>query len=100
MAERGDSAISSVVRVLRPWCTALAGISSKRRGAHGGSHLGQRSSWEVAVVAHDGGATSTGSVDDGGWLWCSSGLNKTSGSLAMGSSCFPRPSTVVSGGGR
>jgi hypothetical protein len=66
MAERGDSAISSVVRVLRPWCTALAGISSKWRGAHGGSHLGQRPSWEVAVVAHDGGATSTGSVDDGG----------------------------------
>jgi hypothetical protein len=76
------------------------GIRSKQRGAHGGSHLGQQSSWEVAVVACNGGATPSGSVDDGGWLRCSSGLNKRSGSLATGSSCFPKPSIAVTGGGR
>jgi hypothetical protein len=76
------------------------GISSKRRGARGGSHLGQRSSWEVAVVAHGGGTTPSGSVDDGGWLRCSSGLNKRSGSLAMGSSCFPQAFNCGDRGGR
>jgi hypothetical protein len=42
------------------------GISSKQRGAHMCSHLGQQSSWEVTVAAHDGGATPSGLVDDGG----------------------------------
>jgi hypothetical protein len=42
------------------------GISSKQSGARGGSHLGQWSSWETAVVVHDGGATPSGLVYDGG----------------------------------
>jgi hypothetical protein len=75
-------------------------ISSKRRVARGGSHLGQRSSWEVVVAARDGGATPSVSVDDDGWLRCSFSLNKRSGSLAIGSSCFPKPSITVSNGGR
>jgi hypothetical protein len=75
-------------------------ISSKWRGAHWGSHQGQPSSWEVAVAAHDGGTNTLGSIDDGGQLRCSSGLNKRSGSLATGSSCFLEPSIIASGGGR
>jgi hypothetical protein len=51
-------------------------------------------------VARDGGTTPLGSVDDGGRLQFSSGSNKRSGSLATGSSCFPRPLVVVSGGGK
>jgi hypothetical protein len=50
-------------------------------------------------VAHNGGRTPPGLVDNGGWLRFSSGSNKRSGSLAMGSSCFPKPSIAVSGGG-
>jgi hypothetical protein len=51
-------------------------------------------------VARYSGATPSGSVDNGGWLWCTSGLNKRPGSFAMGSSCSPKPSIVASGGGR
>jgi hypothetical protein len=47
-----------------PWLST--GISSKWRGARGGSHIGQRSSWEAALAARDGGATPSSSVDDGG----------------------------------
>jgi hypothetical protein len=71
------------------------GISSKWRGARGGSHQGQRSSWDVEVVAHDGGAIPSGLVDDGGRLRCSSSLNKRLGSLATGSSYFPKPSIAA-----
>jgi hypothetical protein len=65
-----------------------------------GSHLGHQSSWEVVVAARDDGATPLGSVDDGGQLQCSSGLNKRSGSFATGSSCFPKPSIAASGDGK
>jgi hypothetical protein len=51
-------------------------------------------------VARDDGATPSGSVDDGGRLRCSSGLNKRWRCLVMGSSCFPKPSIAVSGGER
>jgi hypothetical protein len=51
-------------------------------------------------VARDGGTTPPGSIDDGDRLRFSSGSNKRSGSLAMGSSCFPKPSIAVSGDGR
>jgi hypothetical protein len=54
----------------------------------------------VAVAARDGGVTPSGLVDDGGWLQCSSSLNKRLRSLAMGSSCFPKPSITVSSGER
>jgi hypothetical protein len=39
----------------------LVEFSSKWRGAHGGAHLGQQTSQEVAVVVHDGGAAPLGS---------------------------------------
>jgi hypothetical protein len=51
-------------------------------------------------MACDGGTTPPGSVDDGDRLHFSSGSNKRSGSLAMGTSCFPEPSIAVSYGGR
>jgi hypothetical protein len=76
------------------------GTSSKWRGARGGSHLGQQSSWEAAVAARDGGTTPSGLVDDGGQLRCSSGLNKRSGSFATESSCSLKPSIAASGGRR
>jgi hypothetical protein len=76
------------------------GISSKRRGARGGSHLGQQSSWEAAVAAHDGGATLSGLVDNGGRLRCSSGLNKRSRSFATESSSSLKPSIAASGSRR
>jgi hypothetical protein len=51
-------------------------------------------------VARDGSTTPPGSVDNGGRLRFSSSSNKRSGSLAARSSCFPKPSIAVSGGGR
>jgi hypothetical protein len=51
-------------------------------------------------VAHDGGTTPPGLVDDGGRLRFSSGSYKRPGSLATGSSCFLKPSIAVSSDGR
>jgi hypothetical protein len=62
------------------------GLSSKRRGAHGNAYLGQQTAQEAAVAAHDGDATSLGSSDYGGLLWCSSGSKKQLRSFTAGSS--------------
>jgi hypothetical protein len=51
-------------------------------------------------VARDGGTTPPGLVDNGGRLRFSSSSNKRSGSLAMGSLCFHKPSIAVRGGRR
>jgi hypothetical protein len=76
------------------------GLRAKWRAARGDSYLGQ--SWRRAAmtVAHDGSTTPTGSIDDGGRLQFSSGSNKRLTRLAMGFSCFSKPSIAVSGGGR
>jgi hypothetical protein len=76
----------------------LMGISSKQGRARRDSHLGQLSSREAAIAARDGGADLAGSVDDGGSLRCTTGLNERPGSYATWSLCSSRPSIAVSGG--
>jgi hypothetical protein len=89
---------SSFARGSGAW--EATGLRAKWRAARGDSYLGQRWRRKATIVARDGGTTPPGSVDDDGRLRFSSGSNKRSGSLATGSSCFPKPSIAVSGSGR
>jgi hypothetical protein len=59
-----------------PWRSNAPNLTrkeAKRRGDHGGAHLGQQITQRVGVAAHGGGAAPLGPGDDGGSLRWASG---------------------------
>jgi hypothetical protein len=62
------------------------GKTEKRRGEHGGAHLGQQMTRQTAVTARGGRVAPSDSSDGGGSTWGSSGYKKTMESFAKTSS--------------
>jgi hypothetical protein len=75
---------STAARALR--CTKRDGKTAKRRGDHGGAHLGQQMTRQTVIAARGGRAAPPDSGDDGDTTWGSSDYKKTMGSFVKTSS--------------